>query len=404
MQKLPKLIYLDYAATTPVDPQVMKVMAPFFSENFGNPSSLYRMGKKATEALSVSRQQIAEFIGAETSEIIFTAGGTESVNLAIRGAIETAKKAGIIKPHIITSKIEHDSVLECINQLGREGAEVSFIDNDKEGFINPNSLKPLLKKNTVLVSIIYANNEVGTIEPIAEIGKIIKSNNRKRTEQKQRPVLFHTDACQALGLPEINVQTLGVDMLSANSSKVYGPKQVGFLYIKKGIELEPILYGGGQERNLRSGTENVPGIVGFGEAVRILKKNVRNENASISHLQKHCWSELRKNFKDLQLNGPTPGSKRLVNNLNFRIPGIEGESLMFYLDSLGFQVSTGSACSAGDGKPSRVLLSLKSSEAESLESIRVTLGRYTTKKEIDSFLKALKKSVVILKSTINDRI
>lgn len=402
MKKSPKLIYLDYAATTPVDKRVVKAMTPFFTENYGNPSSLYAMGKATAQAIALSRQKVANFIGAEPGEIVFTAGGTESINLAIRGSVEAAKKNGITNPHIITSKIEHDAVLESIRHLVREGAEVSYVANDQEGFVAANSIQPLIKKNTVLISIMCANNEVGTILPVADIGKLVRSENKKRLEKKLPAILLHTDACQALVLPGLNVRGLGVDLFSANSSKVYGPKQVGFLFVKKGIKLEPILYGGGQEGNLRSGTENVPGIVGLGEAIQILAKTTKKEHASISHLQQYYWAQLQKHIPEVRLNGPALGPSRLVNNINFRIPGIEGESLMLYLDSLGYQVSTGSACSTGDGKPSHVQLALGLSESESLESIRVTMGRFTTKKEIDSFVQALKKTVTILKSTIND--
>src|ERR1051326_2612068 len=269
IKSLKKSIYLDYAATTPIDSKVLKAMLPFLREKFGNPSSLYKKGMKAKAAIDNARSQIASLIGARPGEIIFSAGGTESINLAIFGVAREHKSRTKKFGHIITSKIEHHAVLHSVQALEKEGFEVTYLDVDKQGFIDIAGLEKSIRPNTILVSVMYANNEIGTIEPIAQIGKLIKRINTNREADSHPRILFHTDACQAASSLNLNVNDLGVDLMSLNGSKIYGPKQVGLLYVRSGVKLHPLIFGGEQERGLRSGTENVAGIIGLAEALKI---------------------------------------------------------------------------------------------------------------------------------------
>jgi cysteine desulfurase len=384
-----KLIYLDYAATTPLDPQVKKVMEPFWTDYFGNPSSLYRKGREGSNAIAQARKVIAETINARPDEIIFTAGGTESINLAIfgsaRAAMQTRKD---IIPHIITSSIEHHAVLHSVEALKQEGCELTIIDVDEHGFVNPKAVLAAIKTNTALISVMYANNEIGTIEPIGEIGKQLRQINAKRLEQHLPPVYFHTDACQGAGALELDVQKLGVDLLTANGSKLYGPKQTGFLYIKSGVRIKPLIYGGGQERNLRSGTENVSGIVGLAEALRLAQKNRIKESARLTKLRDYFIAQLFMKVPKIVLNGPT-GDKRLPNNINISILDIEGEALLLYLDSYNIAMSTGSACTSTSLDPSHVILAIGRPYEYAHGSMRFTLGKDTTKTDIDYVMKVL---------------
>ncbi len=414
-------IYLDYAATTPVDSAVVKAMAPFWSNTFGNPSSLYEQGREARVAVESSRKRIADIIGAKPSEIIFTSGGTESCNLAIFGIARMStnfktNKHGLA-PHIIVSAIEHHAVLNSVEALRGEGYAVTLLDVDSEGFVDIKNLQKAIQPETILVSIMYTNNEIGTIEPIAEIGKLLKQINTNRLQNKLTRILFHTDACQAAGSLDLSVDLLGVGLMSVNGSKIYGPKQSGFLFVRNGINLKPLIFGGGQERNIRSGTENVPGIVGLAKALEISEKEKKLGNWEIGKLQEYFISKLLK-IPGVKLNGPDPchceeagalaGRRgnlpmneiasdalemtdvhRLPNNINVTIKGVEGEALMFYLDSYGIAVSTGSACSTGSLDASHVLLAIGRSQKDARSSIRFSLGKTTTKADLDYVLEVL---------------
>ena len=387
-----KLIYLDHAATTPLDPVVKKAMETFWSARFGNPSSLYKQGREAKLAIEQARQKIASLIGARPQEIIFTAGGTESINLAIFGVAGR----GVNKhPHIVTTTIEHHAVLKSCEALAGQGSDVTYVNVDAEGFVNLDQLKKCIKKETVLVSVMYANNEIGTIEPIEKISKLLRQINLQRTQKKLPHVLFHTDACQAAGVLDLNVNRLGVDLLTLNGSKIYGPKQTGILYVRTGVELEPLIYGGGQERNLISGTENVPGIVGLAKALELAENNRVKETARQEKLRDYFIKQLLK-IPNVELNGPdstkvTSGKplERLPNNINVSFVGVEGEALMLYLDGYNIAVSTGSACATSLTDPSHVILALGKSASQAQSSIRMTLGKATTKPELDYVLKVL---------------
>ncbi len=402
-----KTIYLDHAATTPVDPEVKAAMEPFFNDKFGNPSSLYKKGREANDAVEKSRAVVADLIGARPSEIIFTAGGTESVNLAIFGVARLHKKT-----HLITSATEHHCVINSFAALAGEGYKTTLVRVDKEGFVNLDQLKKSVRLETVLISIMYANNEIGTIAPIAEIGRWLKAENNRRIKNNLQRIIFHTDACQAAGFLDLDVNRLGVDLMSVNGSKIYGPKQTGFLYVRSGVKLKPLIYGGGQENGLRSGTQNVTGIVGLAKALELASKKKQKENLRLFKLSGRLISEISKQIPDAILNGPTlnQGDKnrgrdfylplfRLPNNVNFSFKNTEGESLMFYLDSYGINSSTASACSTGQLDPSHVLLAIGHSKKLAKSSIRFTLGKSTQKRDIDYLLKILPALVRGLRKT-----
>ena len=388
-----KRIYLDHAATTYLDPRVKKAMEPFWIKEFGNPSSIYQEGRTAKKAIEDSRKKIAELINARPEEIIFTAGGTESDNLAIFGVAMAARKLTSLKTgnkgnlteaklsgglnHIITTKFEHHAVLNAYKELERHGFKVTYLDVGKEGIVDPHDVKKALKNETILVSIMFANNEIGTIQPIAEISKIVHEKN----------ALFHTDACQAAGYLDLNINKLGVDLMTVNGSKIYGPKGIGFLYVKKGIKLQPILYGGEQERKMRPGTENVPAIVGLAKAFEISQKNKEKESKRIASLRDYFIKRLLKEIPKTFLNGhPT---QRLPNNINISILGVEGESVVLYLDEAGISCSTGSACTSASLEPSHVIMALGKPHEYGHGSLRFTLGRRNTKKDIDYVIKVL---------------
>ncbi len=366
-----KIIYLDYAATTPLDTRVLKAMTPYFSENFGNASSLYKIGQTAKAALENSRIKVADLINAEPEEIVFTSSGTEANNLAIKG-VAFAKKKG----HIITSAIEHHCVLETIDWLKKQGFEVTILPVDRYGLVDLNELKKSIRKDTILVSIMHANNEIGTIEPIEEIGRICK----------EKGVYFHTDAVQTFGKIPIDVKKLDVDLLTASSHKLYGPKGVGCLFVRKGTEIDPLLHGGGHEFGLRSSTENVAGIVGFAKAVELRKKEMRSEAKRLTKLRDKLIKGALK-IKGSYLNGHP--IKRLPNNANVRFNFIEGESIIMQLDFDGIEASTGSACSTKSLEPSHVLLAIGLKHEEAHGSLRLTLGKYTKESDIDFVLKTL---------------
>ena len=409
--KSKKLIYLDHAATTPVDPRVIKAMQPYWSDKFANPSALYKTGLEAKEAINSSRANIAGVLNAKPSEIIFTAGGTESNNIAIQGvAINYAKTFG--KPgHIITSPIEHHSVLHAVEALKNYGWKISYASIDHEGFVDIAALKKLVRKDTALISVMYANNEVGTIEPIAEIGKWLTGLNKFRVQKDLPRILFHTDACQAGGALSLDTHELKVDLLTLNGSKVYGPKQTGILFVRTGVKLETIIHGGGQERDLRSGTENVPGIVGLSVALTLAQKDLVKETQRQRELQVYFNDRLSKKVKDIQVNGPAISKKiltktkhadqnkvnRLSNNINVSFKNVEGESLMLYLDSYNIAVATGSACATTNTDPSHVLIALGASQSDAYSAVRFTIGKSTTKQQLDYVVEVLAELVPMLR-------
>ena len=367
-------IYLDHAATTAVDKEVIKAMLPYFDDKFGNASSLHQFGQEAKEALEKSRETVAKLINADPREIIFTSGGTESDNWAIKKIAFTNEDKG---NHIITSRIEHHAVLESCEFLGKNGFKVTYLPVDKYGLVNPEDVKKAITKNTVLVSIMHANNEIGTIEPIEEIGKICK----------EKGVYFHTDAVQTVGKVPIDVKKMNVDLLSCSSHKLYGPKGVGFLYVKKGTKIAPMIHGGGHEFCLRSGTENIAGIAGFAKACELAQKNMEKWNSHEKKLRDKLVKGVLERIPESWLNGHP--EKRLEGNANFCFKCIEGESLILHLDDKGVAASTGSACSTKELKPSHVLTAIGLSPVDAHGSLRLTLGKDSTEKEIDYVLGVL---------------
>ncbi|MCZ7397036.1 MAG: cysteine desulfurase NifS [Candidatus Methanoperedens sp.] len=367
-----RLIYMDHSATTPVDPAVTEAMLPYFSEKFGNPSSLYQIGREARRAVEESRQKIADLIGAKKEELIFTGSGTESDNLAIKGCAYKNRKKG---NHIITSSIEHHAVLHTCKYLETQGFKVTYLPVSKEGLVDPADVEKATTQGTTLITVMHANNEIGTIQPIEEIGKIAKEKN----------ITFHTDAVQTAGKIPVNVDSLGVNMLSISAHKLYGPKGVGALYIRKGTLIEPLLHGGGHERNIRSSTENVPGIVGFGKAAELAREHLP-EAGKTSRLRDSLIKGLLE-IKESYLNGhPT---KRLPDNVNARFSYIEGESMILNLDMKGVAASTGSACSSTSLEPSHVLLAIGLKHEEAHGSLRLTLGRGNTQEDVDHVVSVL---------------
>ena len=387
------VIYLDYAAATPTDPVVLAAMMPYFGGSYGNPSSLYKSGRRAAQAIAQTKKSVAEILCAQPEEIIFTGSGTESDNLAILGTARANRARG---NNVIISAIEHKATLEAAHQLEKEGFEISILPVDHFGLIDREALKRLLRPETILVSIMYVNNEIGTIQPIPEIAKII-GDFRNGISNFQFPIskpishtpypipYLHVDASQATGFLELDVEKLGVDLLTLNSSKIYGPKGVGLLYKRSGVTVSPIIIGGGQENGLRAGTESVPLIVGMGIALENAEKMRVKESKRLTDLRNYLIAQLRARIPQLFLNGhPT---LRSPNNVNISIPHIEGESMLLMLDELGIEASTGSACSARDLKPSHVLLAIGQPDELAHGSIRFSLGRGTTKKQLDYLLK-----------------
>jgi len=386
------MIYLDHAAATPVDPKVAKAMAPYNSIKFGNPSALYQLGRQSRQAIEDSRHQVASILGCSPEEVIFTAGGTESDNIAIFGVMNQFL-SDPSKYHCITSNIEHPAVLKSFKRLEQLGFDLTYIPVDKYGLIQPDEVMKALKPNTVLISLIYANNEIGTIQPISEISHIIK--NYRHIQQldtlSKNPIypILHTDACQAASYLDIKVNNLGVDMMTLNGSKIYGPKQSGILYKNKNINLSPMLYGGMQENGIRPGTENTGAIVGFSSALKLAVKNKNKQNQRLEKLRHYLTMELIK-IPDTILNGHP--EKRLPNNANISFLGVEGESIVLKLDAKDIYVSTGSACHSSSLEPSHVILALEPKNFERAHSsIRFSLGRSTTRQQIDRLLKILPK-------------
>jgi cysteine desulfurase len=373
-----KRIYLDYAATTPVDPRVLRAMLPYFSKKFGNTMSLYSFGQEAKFALEESREQVSGLIGAKPEEIIFTGSATESNNLALKGIAYANKNKG---NHIVISSIEHPCIMESARYLEKQGFKITRLPVSGYGQVDPEDVRKVINRDTVLVSVIHASNEIGTVQPIAKIGKICR----------ERGVYFHTDAVQSFGKIPIDVNKMNIDLLSASSHKMYGPKGVALLYIGKGVSIEPILHGGGQERGLRSSTVNVAAIVGFTKACQIAKKEMEKEGLRVSKLRDKLIKGVLRRIPNSYLNGHP--ENRLPNNANFRFKGIEGESMVIHLDLAGIAASTGSACSSINLEPSHVLLAIGLKHQEAHGSLRVSLGRWTKESEINYLLTVLPKII-----------
>ncbi|MFY9457812.1 MAG: cysteine desulfurase family protein [Candidatus Spechtbacterales bacterium] len=381
-----KKVYLDYASTAPVDPAVLKAMEPYFREKFGNPGAMHHFGQEAQAAVDSSRQKIADFFGCQFEEIIFTGSATESNNLAMRGIVKHfSQNVRGLTPHIVTSAVEHKSVLETCRSLEKEGVEVTYLPAAKDGFVRPGDVEAAIKENTVLISIMYVNNEIGTVQPIGETAKAI--GNFKRS--KSQFPLFHTDAVQALNYLDCNVENLGVDLLTFSGHKIYGPKGIGGLYVKKSILITPIITGGNQEWGLRSGTENVPYIVGLGKAAEIAEKMRKKESVRLSKLRDYFIDEVLGKIPGAQLNGSR--ENRIANNANFLFRGASANNLLIALDQEGIAASSGSTCTIKTVTPSEVLLALGRSEEEAKQSIRFTLGRGTTREDIDYTVSMLEK-------------
>ncbi|MBI5369885.1 aminotransferase class V-fold PLP-dependent enzyme [Candidatus Uhrbacteria bacterium] len=384
-------VYLDHAATTPLDPRVLEVMLPYLKDRFGNPSSFHTLGKQAKDAIDEARSSIAEILGARPDELLFTSSGTESDNLAVLGYARANQKTG---KHLITSLIEHHAVLEAVMHLEKkEGFQVTYLSPDKEGLITPEQVARALREDTILVSIMAANNEIGTIQPISEIGNVIQ---KFRQEKGRAWPVFHTDACQATGFFPLNVEKLHVDLLTINGSKMYGPKGVGVLYVKRGIKLQPLLFGGPQERGLRPGTEHVAGIVGMARAFELVQGDLQHESERLIPLRDELIEGIIKTIPKVRLNGHR--TKRLPNNVNISFMDIEGEALLLYLDAAGIFSSTGSACTSASLDPSHVILALGMPYEVAHGSLRFTLGHATTKEDIAYVLETLPPLVAKLRS------
>ena len=379
----PKQVYLDHSATSPLDPEVWNAMEPYFSDSFGNASTLYSLGRKARTAMVKAREQVASLIGAQPNEIYFTSGGTESDNIAIKGISRHLKSKG---NHIITSSIEHPAVLETCKHLEKEGFRVTFLPVNEEGIVSLRDLKDAITPETILITVMHANNEIGTIQPIKEIGALAR----------EKGIYFHTDAVQSVGKIPVNVGDMNVDLLSISAHKLYGPKGVGVLYIRRGVQIDPLLHGGGHERGMRPGTENIPGIVGLGKACQIAEENLDHNQEYITQLRDHLIKGVLEAVDDVQLNGHP--IKRLPGNAHFSFKKMRGEPLTFLMDAKGVDVSTGSACSTKKVEPSHVLRAMGLDEEAANGSLRVTLGKENTPEDIDLAIKNIKLAVEKLRT------
>ncbi len=387
-----RLVYLDHAATTPTDPRVVEAMLPFFANSFGNPSALYSLGQEAQQTLRDCRKRVATILGTNPDSIIFTNGGSESDNLAIYGLARAHEQHG---KHIITLAIEHHAVLHPLNDLHEAGFEITYIEVDKTGGVDPKKIIQAIRPDTILISIMYANNEIGTIEPIGEIGKELL---KYRKEKGSAYPYFHTDACQAAGYLDLNVERLHVDLMTINGSKMYGPKGSGILYIRKGTRIEPLVRGGSQEFGKRAGTENIPGIVGFTKALELAELSKETETKRLRDVCAYFWEELQKNCTGLIWHGPVIGTDRLPNNLNIAFSGVDGQMLLLYLDNVGIMCSTGSACTARSTEASHVLTAIGTSLVESKSTLRFSLGHGTTISDIDYTVEQVTRLVSLLRS------
>ena len=376
-------IYLDYAATTPTHPEVVKAMLPYFTDAFGNPSSIYSYGQEAKGAIEEARSKVADLIGARSSELVFTSGGTEADNFAIMGVAYANEGKG---NHIVTTLIEHAAVINTCKFLERRGFSVTYLPVDKYGLVDPDNVKKAITDKTILISVMHASNEVGTIEPIAEIGRIAK----------EAGIYFHTDAVQTPGHIPVDVNELGVDLLSMSAHRLYGPKGVGALYIRKGTKLVPFMHGGEQERWRRATTENVPGIVGFGKAAEVAQQEMGDDARRLTYLRDQLINGLLERIDHTQLNGHP--QKRLPNNVNVSIDFVEGESMLLNLDLEGICAATGSACASSSLEPSHVLRAMGLSHEQAHGSLRFSLGKWTTEEEIVQVLEVLPRIVAKLRA------
>lgn len=377
-------VYMDYSATTPVKKEVLDAMIPYFTEHYGNPSSLYTIGLEAKNAISEARQRLASLIGADEKEIFFTACGTESDNWALFGVSDAKKKKG---NHIITTKIEHHAILHSCQFLEKHGFDVTYLDVDENGLVDPEDLKAAITDQTIMVSIMMVNNEVGTVEPIKELVRV--------TKEKNKDIVFHTDAVQGLGNVPIDVKDLGVDLMSMSAHKIYGPKGTGALFIKKGVRLSNYIHGGAQENKHRAGTENLAGIVGFGKAAQLAQENFDEHVKHCSSLRDYFVQQVLERIPDTQVNGTM--EKRHPGNANITFKFIEGESILLLLDSKGVYVSTGSACSSASLTPSHVLTALGVPVEMIHGTVRFSIGDFTTKEDLDYVLDELTKIVARLR-------
>ena len=378
-----KKTYLDYAATTPTDPEVVKAMLPYFTDRFGNPSSIHSFGQEGKAAIEEARGKIASFLGARQEEIIFASGGTESDNFAIKGSAYANQHKG---DHIITSSIEHHAVIKSCKFLEKMGFRITYLPVSKDGLVDPQDVKKAITDKTILISVMHASNEIGTIQPITEIGKIAKG----------KEICFHSDAVQTFGHLPVNVDKLNVDLLSISSHKLCGPKGIGALYVKKGTKIVPFMHGGEQEKRRRASTENVPAIVGFDKAVEIAKNLMNEEAKKLTILRDKLIKGISEKIGHVRVNGHP--AKRLPNNVNISIESVEGESMLLNLDMEGIAASTGSACSSSSLEASHVLLALGLSHELAHSSLRFTMGRYTEEEDIDNVLEVLPKIVEKLRS------
>ncbi len=377
-----KQVYLDYSATTPVKEEVVREMLPFFTERYGNPSSLYSVGLDAKAGLDEARARVAGLINAEPKEIFFTSCGTESDNWVLEGTANALKNKG---RHIITSRIEHHAILHTCEYLEKLGFEITYLDVDSDGFVSPDALEKAIRKDTILVSIMMVNNEIGTIEPIKELAAVAKAHG----------VLFHTDAVQGLGNVPVDVKDLGVDFLSMSAHKIYGPKGVGALYMRKGVRITNFMHGGAQETKRRAGTENLAGIAGFGKAAELAAANLEQHIEHSTKLRNYFWEQIEANISGVTLNGSR--EKRHPGNLNVSFDYIEGESILLMLDAFGISISTGSACSSKSLVPSHVLEAIGISITKMNGTVRFTVGDFTTKEDIDYVVETLVKVVARLR-------
>lgn len=378
-----KIIYMDNAATTPVKPEVLDAMLPYFTEKFGNPSSIYSISSQNKKDITTARETIAKAINTDTANIYFTAGGSESDNWALKATAEAYANKG---RHIITSKIEHHAILHTCDYLEKRGYEITYIDVDENGIVDLKQLEEAIRPDTILISIMFANNEIGTIEPIAEIGKIAKEHG----------VLFHTDAVQAFTQVPIDVEEMNIDMLSVSGHKINGPKGIGFLYIRKGVKIRSFVHGGAQERSRRAGTENVPGIIGLAKATEIAVGNMKERTAKEIEVRNHIIERVMNEIPYTRLNGDR--ERRLPNNINFSFQFIEGESMLIKLDSFGICASSGSACTSGALDPSHVLLAIGLPHEIAHGSLRLTISEDTTMEDADFVVDKLKGIVERLRS------
>lgn len=387
-------VYLDHAATTPLDARVQEAMEPYWSRDFGNPSTLYRLGRRAKDALDESRATVAGILKCRPEDVLFIGGATEADNLAVLGVARKYEEKGA--KHIITTQIEHHAILHACERLEKSGWRVTYLSVNEDGLIDLDTLKSAICADTVLVSIMYVNNEIGVIQPISRIMDILKEVRKERVAAKNAlPLFFHTDAVQAAGYLDLDVDAFGIDLMSLNGGKIYGPKGVGCLYVRRGVALEPLIYGGGQEKNLRSGTENIPGIVGFAKALEITASLRESESERLTVLRDYFISRLTKEIPKTVLNGHA--RERVPNNVNVSVLDIEGEGVILYLDAKGVSISTGSACTSQTLDPSHVILALGKPYEYAHSSLRFTMGRSTTKADIDYIMEVLPPIVVTLR-------